>query len=164
MIKSKFLLLFFLGIYILVSCDEKRVFDQYESVLESWDQNEEIDFTLPQLDTTKTYNLFINVRNNNEFKYSNLFLISKMKFPNGKVIVDTLEYEMAAPDGKWLGTGFGDLKENKLWYKEEVSFTEEGEYTVQLQHAMRKNGEVSGINSLEGITDIGFRIEFVQTP
>jgi len=164
MIKNKFLPLFFFSIGLLVSCDEKRVYDQYKTISDSWNENEEIDFVLPQLDTAQTYNLFINVRNNNEFRYSNLFLISKMKFPNGKVIIDTLEYEMAAPDGKWLGAGFSDLKESKLWYKEGVLFKEEGVYTVQLQHAMRKNGEVSGISSLEGITDIGFRIEFVQTP
>jgi len=35
---------------------------------------------------------------------------------------------------------------------------------VTLQHAMRKNGETLGINSLQGITDIGFRIQFAQNP
>ncbi len=148
----------------MCSCDDKQVFDKYQSVSNTWEMNEKISFPLPKLDSTRKYNLFINVRNNNLYRYSNLFLISEMKFPNGKVITDTLEYTMAAPDGEWLGIGFSDLKENKLWYKENVSFVEDGEYIITLQHAMRKNGEVEGINSLEGITDIGFRIEHAQNP
>ena len=116
----------------------------------------------PELDSLKIYNLYINVRNTNAYKYSNLFLISEMKFPNGKVITDTLEYQMAGPDGSWLGTGFTDLKENRLWYKENVHYIEQGTYSIMLQHAMRKNGEVSGIQSLQGVTDIGFRIEFAK--
>ncbi len=163
MINRRFVLVIFTIIGI-ISCDDKQVFDQYKTVSEAWEIEEEISFSLPELDTIQPYNLFINIRNNNSYKYSNLFLISKMKFPNGKVVTDTLEYDMAAPNGEWLGTGFADLKENKLWYKEKVIFAEEGIYTITLQHAMRKNGEVSGVYSLEGITDIGFRIEYAQNP
>ena len=70
-----------------------------------------------------------------------------------------MEYEMTMPNGEWLGAGFGDVKENKLWYKEQVKFKESGNYQVTIQQAMRKNGEVNGIGELEGITDVGFRIE-----
>ena len=88
-----------------------------------------------------------------------MFLIVEMNFPNGKVIKDTLEYQMAYPNGELLGTGFTDVKENKLWYKEQVVFEETGEYTVNIQHAMRENGKVNGDINIEGITDVGFRIE-----
>jgi gliding motility-associated lipoprotein GldH len=85
-----------------------------------------------------------------------------MDYPNGKIEKDTLEYKMAEPNGKLLGTGFTDVKENKLWYKgykEPFVFKEKGEYKINIQHAMRQNGQVKGIDNLEGITDIGFRIE-----
>ncbi|WP_298542242.1 gliding motility lipoprotein GldH [uncultured Aquimarina sp.] len=163
MINLKFFTLLFLLIGI-VSCDDTRVFDEYKTVSDSWEKDEKISFTLPELDSLQVYNLFINVRNTNDYKFSNLFLISEMEFPNGKIVTDTLEYEMAKPNGEWLGVGFTDLKESKLWYKANVNFAEEGVYKVVLQHAMRKNGETLGINSLEGITDIGFRIEFAENP
>ncbi len=163
MVNLRFFLIVF-SIIGVVSCDDKQVFDEYQTVADAWEMNEKVSFAIPKLDSLQDYNLFINVRNNNSYRYSNLFLISEMKFPNGKVITDTLEYRMAAPDGEWLGTGFSELKENKLWYKEKVKFKEQGQYTITLQHAMRKNGEVNGITSLEGITDIGFRIEYVQNP
>ena len=66
---------------------------------------------------------------------------------------------MAKPNGELLGEGFTDVKENKLWYKEGVRFDEIGDYSIIIQHAMRNNGEVNGVDNLTGITDVGFRIE-----
>ena len=156
--RRSFLLILLLA-FVFASCDSDRVFDDYKSLPNQWNKDSILTFNLENIDTLQSYNLFINVRNNNDFEYSNLFLISEIQFPQGKVITDTLEYEMAAPNGKWLGTGFGDVKENKLWYKENVQFPESGKYKVSIKHAMRKNGSEQGIENLKGITEIGFRIE-----
>jgi gliding motility-associated lipoprotein GldH len=145
-----------LGLY---ACDSNQVFDAYKSVPNQWHKDNIITFEVTPPDSTSVYNLFVNLRNTNAYKYSNLFLIVEMNFPHGKTITDTLEYPMAQPNGKLLGTGFGDIKENKLWYKEKVKFNESGLYKINIQHAMRNNGEVLGVDNLEGITDVGFRIE-----
>jgi gliding motility-associated lipoprotein GldH len=84
-----------------------------------------------------------------------------MQFPNGIHIVDTLEYEMTDKLGNFLGSGFTDIKENKLFYKENVQFSEKGNYIFQVEQAMRKNGNIQGLDSLKGITDVGFRLELV---
>ena len=113
-------------------------------------------------DTLDSYNLFINVRVNNAYKYNNLFLIAEMNFPHGKTLTDTLEYKMATPDGALLGKGFSDIKESKLWYKgynESFKFNEVGNFTISLQQAMRQNGEINGVEHLEGVTEVGFRVE-----
>ncbi|MFC5047601.1 gliding motility lipoprotein GldH [Aquimarina hainanensis] len=160
MIKCKLFILAIVFISV-VSCDNNRVFDEYQTLPASvWKKDKTLTFVIPKLDSLQPYNLFINIRNNDDYEYSNLFLISEMKFPNGKIIKDTLEYQMAAPNGSWLGTGFSDLKESKLWYKEQVKFLEDGDYEISIQHAMRKNGEVYGVDELLGITEVGFRIEF----
>jgi gliding motility-associated lipoprotein GldH len=151
-----------IAVVLFISCDSKRVYDRYESLPSTWNKDSIITFKLDNVDSLQTYNLFINIRNNNDFAFSNLFLITEIQFPYGKVITDTLEYRMTTPSGEWLGTGFGDVKENKLWYKENVRFDEPGDYKVYIQHAMRKNGDEEGIKDLEGITDVGFRIENTQ--
>jgi gliding motility-associated lipoprotein GldH len=153
-----FICLFLVSV-LLVSCDSKRVFDEYQSLPDGWHRDSLVSFDFNNPDTTKVYDLFINIRNNNEYPFSNLYLITEMNFPNGKTIADTLEYEMAYPNGDWMGEGFTDVKESKLWYRENVRFGETGEYTLNIRHAMRKNGEVDGVQVLEGITDVGFRIE-----
>ena len=159
---KSFLPVLFLIVICAYSCDSKRVYDEYESITHAWNKDSIITFKLPVIDSIPEYNLFINVRNNNDFAYSNLFLIAQIHFPQGKVITDTLEYEMAVPGGQWLGTGFGDVKENKLWYKEKVRFNEPGQYKISIQHAMRKSGSETGIKDLEGITQVGLRIEHTQ--
>lgn len=153
------LLAFFLMAAFIVSCDSRTVFSETKAMDGYWGADEVIRFTLPQLDSLKNYNLFLNIRNTNAYKYNNLFLIVRMNFPHGKTITDTLEYRMANPDGSWMGQGIGTIKENKLWYKEHVQFFEEGTYTIDIAQAMRNNGDVGGVTKLEGITDVGFSIE-----
>jgi len=72
---------------------------------------------LPKLDTTKQYNLFLNIRDNNNYPFNNLFLIVSLEQPDKITKVDTLEYQMANPDGTLLGDGFTDVKESKLFIK-----------------------------------------------
>lgn len=141
------------------ACDSNRIYDEYKSLPNQWNKDSIITFNVTPPDSTNAYNVFVNLRNTNKYKYSNLFLIVATKFPNGKVVTDTLEYRMTKPNGEFLGSGFSDLKENTLWYKEGVVFQESGEYKFTIQHAMRENGKVGGVVNLEGITDVGLRIE-----
>lgn len=165
MLRNSVLLFFLVSSFLFVSCDSNRVFDAYKSVPNTWHKDEVISFKVNPPDSINNYNLFVNLRNTNAYKYSNLFLIVEMVYPHGKTIKDTLEYRMADPSGKLLGTGLTDVKENKLWYKGSESnfvFEETGEYTINIQHAMRENGKVNGVVNLEGITDIGFRVENIN--
>ena len=150
----------FLLVIFMVSCDGQTVKSDYSPTQNGrWNKDSVAKFSFQELDTLQKYNMFINLRNDGTYPYSNLFLIVELKFPNGDVVRDTLEYEMAKPDGQWLGAGYGGLKENKLWYKENVVFPSSGVYTLEISHAMRKNGQVDGIVELEGITDVGYLIE-----
>ena len=142
---------------LFFSCDKKRVFDEYKSVGSAWHKDSIVTFNLPELDSTKKYNLFVTLRDNNNYPYNNLFLIVAIELQNGFTKVDTLEYQMANPDGSLLGDGFTDIKESKLFYKENVRFR--GKYKVAIKQAVRATGKVPGVTLLEGITDVGFRIE-----
>jgi gliding motility-associated lipoprotein GldH len=144
---------------MLMSCDTNVIKSEYKSLDNGvWNKDEVLQFSLTELDTVQKHDVFINVRNDDTFPFSNLFLIAAMTTPEGEVFKDTLEYTMAEPDGTWLGKGSGSIKENKLWYKENIVFPSPGVYTIEISHAMRKNGNVSGIVGLEGITDVGVEV------
>lgn len=144
----------------LIACDSNGVYDKYITLENSlWEQNKSVDFEFTVTDTVSKNNLFINIRNNNDYEYSNLFLITHINFPNGKKIVDTLQYEMADKTGKFLGSGLSEIKESKLFFKENSIFPLSGDYKISIQQAMRKNGNPDGIEKLKGITDVGLRIE-----
>ena len=157
--KNNYLIIIMILIF-LTSCDSKDIFNQYKSIPNgSWDANKKVSFQFTIKDTISKRNLFINLRNNKNYQFSNLYLITTLSFPNSTKIVDTLQYEMADAEGVFLGSGFSDIKENKLFYKEEKTFPVSGSYSFEVYQAMRKNGKVDGIEFLEGITDVGFSIE-----
>lgn len=151
------LIMLFLG---LISCDSNRVYDDYQSVNDNvWMKDNIVKFEVLIEDTISKNNLFLKLRNNKDYEFSNLFLIAKIDFPNGFQVVDTLEYEMTDKTGSFLGTGYTDIKENKLFYKENVQFTQTGNYLIEVEQAMRKNGNIQGLDSLKGVTNVGFRVE-----
>jgi gliding motility-associated lipoprotein GldH len=144
----------------IISCSDAIEFTKYKSLPNaSWEANKNVFFEFEVTDTILPKNLFINIRNNKEYAFSNLYVITEMVFPNGNKVIDTLQYEMADETGKYLGKGFTDIKENKLFYKEEKVFPQFGKYTFNIRHAMRKNGAINPIPFLEGLQDIGFSIE-----
>ena len=146
--------------FLITSCNDIAVFDEYASMPSAgWHKDSIVNFKFNPTDTISRNNLFINLRNNNKYQYSNLFLIVGIDFPNNTSIIDTLEYEMTNAEGKFLGDGLTDLKENLLEYKTNVIFPVTGEYNINVQQAMRKSGTVEGIENLNGITDVGLRIE-----
>ena len=105
------------------ACSNKLVQSEYRATDGgAWSRDAIFEFTISELDTLQPYNVFINLRNNADFPYSNLFLIAELEAPSGETIKDTLQYQMALPDGTWLGKGYGSIKENKLWYKEGMNF------------------------------------------
>tara|TARA_B110000902_G_scaffold223071_1_gene259651 strand:- start:15096 stop:15593 length:498 start_codon:yes stop_codon:yes gene_type:complete len=160
--QSKPVLWILLFAFVASSCRQNKSFDRYTSIANSWDQQQSISYDFIAPDTINPYDLFINLRTTPDYKFSNLFLVVELNYPNGKVTKDTLEYQMAKPNGELLGTGFTSIKEHKLWFKgHEASFvfTEEGSYQIHIQQGMRLRGEPKGVAHLDGIIDVGFSIE-----
>ena len=163
-IKNSKRLILILGILVaFVSCDSNSVFDQYISLKKnSWLLTDSLDFKVTINDTISRNNVYINIRNNREYQFSNLYLITRFDFPNGKKIVDTLQYEMTDKNGKFLGKGISEIKHSKLMLKENIIFPISGQYSISIWQSMRRNGEINGINKLHGVTDVGLRIEKVN--
>ena len=155
-------LIIVLTLLLVASCTNNSVYDVYKPVANGkWHKDSIIQFTFTPTDTISKNNLYINLRNNKEYAFNNIFLIVGIQFPNNYQVIDTLEYEMADAEGKFLGDGLTDIKQNKLEYKTNVTFPVSGDYSVSVQHAMRKSGEIEGIEELDGITDIGLQIQKV---
>lgn len=148
--------------FATVGCDKSRVFDEYKYVGPAWNKDSIASFEFDHEDTANKYNLFVNLRNNNDYEFNNIFLIVAVEHPDGLTKIDTLEYEMASPDGTLLGDGFSDIKESKLFYKEKVRFPTKGKYKVFIRHAVRKTGKITSVDNLNGVTEVGFRVETIE--
>ena len=148
---------FFVGSVFLISilaCAKGGIFNEYKTIPQAvWNRDSLVQFQVSVTDTLQRHNLFIGVRNDIDYKYSNLWLFVEIVQPGDTTAVkDTFEFTLADPSGKWLGSGFGGVKTNEMLFKRNVYFPVLGNYDIKIQHGMR--GKL-----LEGITDIGFRVE-----
>ena len=148
------LLIFITGILLsITSCNEKRIFEQYEEIDDAvWHADSIITFSANIKDTVNPYDLFVHIRNSGKYSYSNLYLFITIKFPKTGSIHDTLECILADKKGKWLGKGFGGVWNNPIPYKKAIRFPRKGIYTFTIEQAMRKE-------KLPAILDVGLRIE-----
>lgn len=149
---KKSALLLLLSVFFF-SCDSNRVFEENQAISGSaWDSNDTLKFEVDITDTISPVNFYINIRNADGYPYNNLFLFIKTIFPNGKMANDTLECVLADENGKWLGSGMGDIYDNQIPFKRNVRFPLSGIYTFELQQGMRRS-------SIPLIMDAGLRIE-----
>ena len=153
MLTRAIILLIFFGFF---SCDQNQVFDKYQTIPNQWNKDSLINFNFDL--QANTYNTFVNVRTDKTYKFNNLFLIVTVSDSTQIIIKDTLEYRMADSKGILLGNQSLNTYENKLWHKENMAF-EKGKYEISIQHAMRKINQIDGLKLLDGIINIGYRIE-----
>ena len=67
------------AIFLLHSCNTNVVATEYKSLNGAvWNKDDVLEFTFSELDTLQQYDIFINVRNDDTFPYSNLFLITAL--------------------------------------------------------------------------------------
>jgi len=134
-----------------VSCNSKQVFhDEVKFPGNTWNKDSIVHFTVEIPDTLKSYNIVLTLTNTEEYPYSNLYLFGAITFPDTKVVRDTVEFMLAAPDGQWLGKNKGGYV-NEFQYQTNIRFPHEGTYDFSFEQAMRcanPDCNVKGIRSV----------------
>ena len=85
---------------------------EYKTIDGNWSASQKLTFTIEETLLEAPYNLYLHLRNTDDYAYSNIFLIAQIKDSTQVYAQDTLEYAMANPDGSWIGKGFGEVKES----------------------------------------------------
>ena len=137
---------------LLASCDNNVVFEENKSISDGvWKNTESVRFQFNVTDTVSFHDFYLNLRNGEEYDFSNIYVFMEMEFPNAKRSIDTINCYLADPSGKWLGTGLGDLYDQRFRIRNRKQFPLAGRYTVTIRQGMR-------MPELEGIYDVGFRL------
>lgn len=108
-------------------------------------------------DTLSNNDILFTLRTGSAYPFRNIYLFVTTTAPDGKIMTDTLEYNLADEKGNRYGNGFGDVRELVLPYRTNVFFPVSGTYTVDIQHGMR-------MEDLRGVYDIGLRVETINKP
>jgi gliding motility-associated lipoprotein GldH len=135
------------------ACDPNRVFDTYTTInANGWNYDNVLAFDVNIADNAVPYNIYINIRHKGTYEYNNLYVILKMKKPDGSIEINKVNLRLADKQGNWLGTGTGSLYDTRILLKNHYTFTQKGKYTFTIEQYMRTN-------QLKNITDAGIRIE-----
>ncbi|MCF8309315.1 MAG: gliding motility lipoprotein GldH [Bacteroidales bacterium] len=136
-----------------LSCNSPDIYNQYKSVeKQGWYKEDTISFTPTVPDTSRQYNLIINLRHTTDYKYRNVYFFTTTHFPNGDINRDTIELRVAKKSGEWIGKGFGTIKTYRQMLLRGIRFDQKGDYVFEFCQAMRED-------TLRGIEDIGLQIQ-----
>jgi len=137
---------------ILISCDPNMVYDEYVHMEDGiWKWTDAREFRADITDTISLHNIYLQIRHSVEYPMSNLYMFVHVKGPTGQILTDTINMILAAPDGRWNGSGTGKLRELQLLYRSQAQFGKSGTYVFTIEQGMR-NPELP-------VTDLGVRIE-----
>lgn len=150
------LLIILTSLFLLVSCNSKVVYTDSQAMpKKTWGLMNTPTFRMPVTDTINSNNVYFTIRTGSSYPFRNIYLFVTTTSPNGKVITDTLQYNLADEKGKWYGKGLGDIHELNLPYKSNVFFPVKGIYQFKFQHGMR-------VENLNGVYDLGVRVEKIS--
>ena len=148
-----FLMLISLG---LCSCDPNRIYESNVKIpVEGWRHTDHARFEVEITDIVTPCNIYINVRNNSNYKYMELWLFVDVYSSFGFAERDTVKIMLADHRGKWLGHGLGSKFDTRYFFRRNVRFPAEGKYVFEYEQATRDE-------LLTGIDDIGLRIEKIS--
>ena len=147
--------------FFVFSCESNIEYIQYNSIENQWDKDSIQNFVF-ELADTKKYNTYINLRINKDYPFSNIFLITTLMDSLSVLSKDTLNFKIADKSGKFLGKKRVNIIENSLIHKERIELEKNKKYSVSVEHAMRIINKVSGLKRLDGVVDVGYKIENIN--
>jgi gliding motility-associated lipoprotein GldH len=153
--KFSFIIIIY-SLVLLSSCNSNVVYtNSFVMPEKTWALMNIPSFRIPISDTINSNNVSFTIRTSSSYPFRNIYLFVSATSPDGKIITDTLQYNLADEKGNWYGKGFGDIHELNLPYKSNVYFPSKGLYQFKIQHGMR-------IENLPGVYDLGLRIEKIS--
>ncbi|GIV33869.1 MAG: hypothetical protein KatS3mg031_1404 [Chitinophagales bacterium] len=144
---------FYICCSLFWACDSNQVFDQNLDIPKyTWNVKYEPEFHVTITDTTRLYNVYINIRHTRYYPYSNLWVNITTRFPDGLELQKRVELPLADKNGRWYGTCLGDICDLQVPIQERAYFNKTGEYMFRIKQIMR-------MDELPAVMSIGLRLE-----
>jgi len=125
---------------------------KYELNEQGWHKDSVFTSSVEVLDTINPYNFFLHLRHSAKYPYANCYFFVETQLPNKTTVIDTVECFVAKPSGEWIGSGLGDILDNKYIFKFNKRFPSGGLYTFKIKQGMRDT-------LLPAIVNVGLSIE-----
>jgi len=148
---TKYLAISFLSLITCISCNQDAYYEVNKSISNrEWSYSDKVKFDVPIDDNQAKYEVYINLRHDNSYDYSNIYVLLHQK---GKSLQDTFirkEIKLAELDGQWVGKSSGNLFETQTLVYDNFTFPDTGTYHFEVEQNMR-------VNPLKNVVDVGLK-------
>ncbi|MBS1651108.1 MAG: gliding motility lipoprotein GldH [Bacteroidetes bacterium] len=135
------------------SCNRNVIYSKYVTFNDNeWSSKNNAIFDVDIKDAQNMHDISLMIRHADSYSFNNIFLFVTTKYPDGKILTDTMEVVLANAKGKWMGSGAGDIFDLKVPIKQRTKFPMPGKYQFTFQQGMRQD-------PLQMIMDFGFEIK-----
>ncbi|MFN5334851.1 MAG: gliding motility lipoprotein GldH [Bacteroidota bacterium] len=143
-----------LSVLMYAGCMKINHFEKnVEIPKQQWSYTLQPEFGFEISDTVSSHNIFIVLRHTDAYAYKNIWLnVSTLQPGDSTFQTERFEFKLQQADGKWLGTGYGDIWEIRYPLLRNIQFKKKGTYKIRLHQIMRDD-------PLQHIMNAGIRIE-----
>jgi gliding motility-associated lipoprotein GldH len=148
---SKYLIITGLMLLFAACTQMEEHYYQFRSFSHAtWDAQEEIRFEVPVKSLPEQYNVFLEVRNTNDYDFRNIRLVVDVLSTDGNLQTDTIQANLADKNGKWYGNGIS-MYDTEIPIQTGIQYPDSGICVYTIRQVMREN-------PLRGIADLGLRV------
>ena len=143
---------------LIAGCDPARVYEtNYDMKNGQWLLSDSLSFNITVPDTSKTYNVFLNIRNTIDFETARLFVQYQLADSTMVIRKRLVEYNLFdRKTGEPFGdSGLGNIYSHQILLEHGIRFHNNGSYAITLNHMMRSD-------TLAEIRSVGIRVEQVN--
>lgn len=137
-----------------VSCSEREAYYKFEEIKgASWEAEDALIFLIDStdIDREKRYDVSIEITNNVDYPYQNLWLFSEYNKEDSSIVKAQKEFILADEFGKWQGSGFASLYQSSFPVLKSIRFAKGIQYHIYIRHGMQDT-------ILHGIEKVGLKI------
>ncbi|MFT4971749.1 MAG: gliding motility-associated lipoprotein GldH [Paraglaciecola sp.] len=143
----------FLLAFTLFSCGKSYLYNEEIAILnDAWTDTDSLNFQFNIPDTSKIYNILLDVEHSPEYAFQNMYVEIYTAFPSGERIKEMISLELANRAGVWYSDCGSSSCALEIPIQEGAFFNQAGDYEITIKQFMRKN-------PLEGVQGMGLKIE-----
>jgi gliding motility-associated lipoprotein GldH len=151
---NRYALLFYLA-FVIVGCGSKVILDKEETVPSDWTKSKNVPFELVVEDTSKMYEILLDLNTAVDFQFENLYVKLKTKFPDNKIIEDLVSFEINDKNGEPLGKCSSSVCNTPIVLQERIKFPQLGTYSINLEQHSR-------LDTLNGVLSMRIKVSEVN--
>lgn len=142
--------------FLLSACSQASLFEENVRIHEQhWNRQQVPEFQVHMSQPHSKMDVYISMRHSSKYKYANLALIVEEITPANKKTSYSVRFPVSDSEGRWLGTGAGNILNYQIPFLKDHHFTDTGLYSYRIRQNM-------SINPLPDVLDVGLKIQVAE--